>query len=193
MGGSIAVSISPPLVQSVPNVLLQGALPNGLGNFSANVTLSGSGSTFVVNETRTLPSQTQAVNPMAIAWQYGQNLQSCGNCTAMGSSSNPLYVVLANPTSFPTGAFGNLALTYVALAAASGGATAASTAFTNTWNLFSSGGSPANVTTWSNAQLQYYPNGFSGNCALNPWLLLTTAPAGASATGLRTCWKRRSG
>ncbi len=50
-----------------------------------------------------------------------------------------------------------LPLTILQLAVGQGGANTPLAAFQNTWNLFSSNGGPANVTTWDNRPLSYYP------------------------------------
>ena len=57
-------------------------------------------------------------------------------------------------------------LTYVALAAGSGGATNPATALANTWAQFSTGSGPANVQTWDRRSMNYYSAGFT-SCALN--------------------------
>ena len=57
-------------------------------------------------------------------------------------------------------------LTYVALAAGSGGATNPATALANTWAQFSTGSGPANVQTWDRRSMNCYSAGFT-SCALN--------------------------
>jgi hypothetical protein len=57
-------------------------------------------------------------------------------------------------------------LTYVELAAGTGGATSPAAALANTWAQFSAGSGPANVQTWDRRSMNYYSAGFT-SCALN--------------------------
>jgi hypothetical protein len=107
-------------------------------------------------------SLTQFFNPLNINWSVALVAACDTQCVAAGTSSNPVYVTLANNV-LPAAA-GPVMLTYVKLAVGSGGAINQATALASTWAQFSTGGGPANVTTWDGRSMQYYTAGF-GSCA----------------------------
>ena len=178
MNGTATFAVEPVPLQSVTGVYIQGTTA-GSGTFTVSpsplITIDGPGfSVNVVVDTPFAPGQTQFLAPLTINWSAGQSGASCAvasTCASAGASANPVYVTLANnvlPSGWP------VMLTYAALAVGQGGATSPAAAVAQTWAQFSTGGSPANVTTWSGTPLAYYPPNvpFSG-CALDAVGLLT--------------------
>jgi hypothetical protein len=87
-----------------------------------------------------------------------------------GSSSNPVYVTLADNV-LPEWAK-PIMLTYVKLAVGNGGATSQAAALASTWAQFSTGNGPADVRTWDGRSMSYYAAGFY-SCATRAWELVT--------------------
>jgi hypothetical protein len=180
MQGNAVFTVSPAPTQAVPGVYVQGATASA-GNFTAsNQTIAAGATTFnpsgIVDNTVLPAGTTQFYDPLSVNWSIAQSGGSCSSgCAAVGTSSNPVYVTLATPTiSFPP-----LMLTYVALGVGGGGATTQQTAFNGTWGRFAG---PANVKTWDNWALTYYPGlpspvGFSG-CATSAQSLVTGTGSG---------------
>jgi hypothetical protein len=95
--------------------------------------------------------ETKLFKPMKIAWSYS----TAGRTTAIGDTSNPVYIPLR--TTLP--GF-KIFLTTLTLAVADGGATDSASAFRNTWGKFSMGDTaPADVKGWDNRPLRYYEAG----------------------------------
>ena len=177
MQGNAVFNVSPAPTQAVPGVYVQGATPSA-GSFTAsNQTIAAGATTFsptgIVDNTALPSGKTQFYDPLSVSWSIAQSGGSCtSGCTAVGTSSNPVYVTLATPTmTYPP-----LMLTYVALGVGSGGATSQQTAFNSTWSRFAG---PANVKTWDNRTLTYYPSlvGFNG-CAVSAQSLVTGSGSG---------------
>jgi hypothetical protein len=167
MAGTATFSVEPGPPQAVPGVYVEGA--TGAGTFTGAGTIAAGATSFStpVTDNIALPtSQTQFYSPLNANWSVGQAGGPCSTagCVAVGTSSNPVYVTLA-PNVLPSWAL-PVMLTYVALAAGSGGATNPAAALANTWAQFSTGNGPANVQTWDRRSMNYYSAGFT-SCALN--------------------------
>jgi hypothetical protein len=110
--------------------------------------ISGPSLALTVTSTNNFHSNVDFLNPMIIDWKY-----SCDNgtnwCDA-GTSTNPVYVTLADPLAGTT-----LFRTVLNFACTNRGATDSNTAVANTWSLFGGSG-PKNITTWDNKPLYYY-------------------------------------
>jgi hypothetical protein len=167
MTGTAVFSVNPAPPQAVPGVYVEAG--TAAGTFSGAGTIAAGYASFSapVTDNAALPtSQTQFYAPLNASWSVGQAGGPCstGGCVAVGASSNPVYVTLAQNV-LPSWAM-PVMLTYVALAAGTGGATSQSAALANTWAQFSTGSGPANVQTWDRRSMNYYSAGFT-SCALN--------------------------
>jgi hypothetical protein len=183
ISGTVTFSMSPSTSQAISGVRIQGVAP-GIGNFVASgVTLPANSLVTAAipftSDTALTASKTQFFNPETVTWDISQNGAVCGSgCASAGTSTNPIYVTLVTPELQSWQ--GTLMLSYVSIAVAGGGATTPQTAFADTWNKFSSGGTaPANVTTWDARSLAYYPANvpFSG-CAVTAASLVTGSGSG---------------
>jgi hypothetical protein len=167
MRGTAVFSVNPAPPQAVPGVYVEAG--TAAGTFSGAGTIAAGYASFsapVTDNTALPTSQTQFYAPLNASWSVGQAGGPCstGGCVAVGASSNPVYVTLAQNV-LPSCAM-PVMLTYVALAAGTGGATSQSAALANTWAQFSTGSGPANVQTWDRRSMNYYSAGFT-SCALN--------------------------
>lgn len=186
MQGTAVFNVSPALTQAVTGIYVQGTTGTA-GTFTASgVTIAAGQTSFsaaVSDATAFAASQTQFLNPMNANWSVAQAGTSCKNstfsCVAVGTSSNPVYVTLANSV-LPTGQ--TVMLTYLALAVGSGGATSQTTALASTWAQFSTGSGPANVVTWDRRSMSYYTAGF-GSCALDAGQLVENLPTPSGQCG----------
>jgi hypothetical protein len=174
MQGTAVFVVNPVPSQGVSGIYIEGTT-GGAGTFRPTGTVSiqaGAGTlTVPLSDDTAFPtSRTQFINPLSINWNVAQTGSSCASgCVAAGTSSNPVYVTLANnvlPTFLPTNSTNPnpIMLTYVKLAVGNGGAYNQATALANTWAQFSTGNGPANVSTWDGRSMQYYTAGFN-SCA----------------------------
>jgi len=115
-----------------------------------------------LTSTNPFGNQVDFLNPMTINWQYSPDYGT-NWCTA-GTSTNPVYVTLADPTT------ANMFHTVVHLACAYPGAATDAQALTNTWAFFEG---PGNVATWDGRSLHYYRQGFASCPTRLPQLLAT--------------------
>ena len=184
----VSFSLSYPAAQPITNVRVEGAIA-GLGKFVGTADPIQTGqftATATVPADTSLPQGTRIYNPMTVSWSvapfdYSNLACSQTPCQNAGSSSSTVYVTMAVPSgtymalpaNFPAQPILPLPLTVLGLAVGAGGATTAAAAFQNTWNHFSSGAGPANVTNWQGQDLYYYRSGLGFKCALYPLPLLT--------------------
>lgn len=114
------------------------------------VTASGGAATYPdIKSGGSLPDTVAFLNPFQVKWTY----QPAGAWVEglAGSSSNPVYVSLAKPTT------GNLYHSVVHYACGTGNAANEAAASINTWSFFASAfDAPADITTWDKAKLKYY-------------------------------------
>lgn len=186
MKADLTFTLNPVPAAPIPNVTITGTItrgPMGPATFSlVNVTLPAAATASVTGTAANAPLQANLVQylssaaPMTIQWSYTVG----GMNTVIGTSSNPLYVTLANPLSAA------VFQSDLKFATSSPGAVNAAQALANTWSLFSTGGGapgPQNITTWDGRLLSYYPTGtgFTG-CATSERGLLTS-PTGAGQCG----------
>jgi hypothetical protein len=170
MSATALLAFNPAPPYEILSLSVEGS-SGGFGYFlpAGSVTVPAGSATYPVPVTGNPlpPGETQFINPLSINW-YVSQVSSClgveSSCILAGTSSNPLYITLANSVLPPWA--GPIMLTYVKLAVGYGGATNQTTALANTWAQFSTGNGPANVTTWDGRPMQYYTAGF-GSCALN--------------------------
>jgi hypothetical protein len=182
MAGLAVFGVNPIPAQSVPGVYVQGAT-SGYGTFTptGSVSIPAGQPTFsapVQDATAFPSSQTQFINPLNINWSVAQAGSSCAigtsyTCVSASTSSNPIYVTLANsvlPATY-NGITNPVMLTYVQLAVGNGGATSQNGAFLDTWLQFTG----ATVTTWDGRSMQYYTGGNS-SCAQTAQNLVQNLP-----------------
>ena len=182
MAGLAVFGVNPIPAQSVPGVYVQGAT-SGYGTFTptGSVSIPAGQPTFsapVQDATAFPSSQTQFINPLNINWSVAQAGSSCAigtsyTCVSASTSSNPIYVTLANsvlPATY-NGITNPVMLTYVQLAVGNGGATSQNGAFLDTWLQFTG----ATVTTWDGRSMQYYTGGNS-SCAQTSQNLVQNLP-----------------
>jgi len=171
MQATVSFTLNPIPPSPIPSARIEGAIA-GLGKFVANGVLIPAAPPWsvIVTADTALPSTTNFYNPMAVAWSLSADGTPCAlNCTAIGTSSNPVYVTLATPTVAP------LVSTFLQLAVGNGGASTQAAAFQQTWSQFYTGTGPANVTTWDGRSLYYYPFGVGfDSCAPSALAILTT-------------------
>jgi hypothetical protein len=180
VAGTAVFRVNPAPPQTVPGVYVEGA--TAAGTLIGAGTITAGQPTFfaAVTDNIALPaSQTQFYNPLNTGWSVGQAGGPCATegCAAAGTSSNPVYVTLAQsvlPAALPGVGLNPVMLTYVALAVGSGGAANQPAALANTWTQFSTGSGPANVLTWDGRAMFYYSVGFNA-CALNAVAIVQTS------------------
>jgi hypothetical protein len=132
------------------NISISGDGPANLDFTNVTVSVSGGLATYpATNSIGTLTNQVDFWNPMQINWTY--SIGPSSNCYA-GSSSNMVYVCLADPSAVPT-----LYHTVVHLACSVGHATNEAQAVSNTWSQLSG----HNFTTWDGRTLFYYQAGIA--------------------------------
>ena len=178
LGLTVAVNIVPSA--DIPNVTISGHT-SGLGDCVASgLTIPAGQSSIPVTCTMSSPlssNQTKFYNPLTIDWSYSNGI---GPSIFIGSTSNPVYVTLAQPLQYTPGYNSSekyVFRTTLNFAVSVDGATDQASAFSKTWNQFTVGGhGPADVTNWSKQRLYYYRNdttvsGFSV-CSLNETGLL---------------------
>jgi hypothetical protein len=139
---------------------------------TTNSASGGTLTTGAITSTNNFVNQVDFLNPMSIDWSYSPDYGT-NWCTA-GTSTNKVYVTLANPTTT------NMFHTVVHLACSHGHATTTNDAVANTWALLSG---PANVKTWDGKNLYYYRGGcgWSGSATDTAQLLSSASGAGSCA------------
>jgi hypothetical protein len=134
------------------------------------------------------PSVVAFFKEFQIRWEL--SLDNGANWAPVGTSSNPIYVCLADPVVNPATMFRTL----VHLACSNTGATTASGAAAKTWELFSEGGSsPKNVKTWNDVALYYYKPGTiavpdNAVCSIATFLQSHTGQCSVWAHLLQDAW-----
>ena len=191
---TVTLAFSPVPTVPINNVTITGQAV-GLGNCIAlNQTFPAQPTyTFSCTMSAALPAnQTKFYNPLVINWSY--SIGTTTNTNLIGATSHQVYVTLAPPLQYTTGYTSSAPVVYrtaLNFAVSVDGATDQGTAFWNTWNQFTTGGTgPASITAWlppnatpqQGRRLYYYRNdpggtvgtsiiGFNG-CALNETGLL---------------------